>query len=93
MLENRFTVGSDGNPELKQDTATYTQSQQTAQSNNPTTAPLEVLSFPESEDAIYDGRIRFVVHEATPVEISAVNALKKTQSKTKSVSRPNIHRK
>ena len=81
MLENRFTVGSDGNPELKQDTATYTQSQQTAQSNIPTTAPLEVLSFPESEDAIYDGRIRFVVHEATPVEISAVNALKKTQSK------------
>ena len=81
MQENRFTVGSDGNPELKQDTATYTQSQQTAQSNIPTTAPLEVLSFPESEDAIYDGRIRFVVHEATPVEISAVNALKKTQSK------------
>ena len=81
MRENRFTVGDDGNLALKQDAATYTPPQQTAQSNIPTGGPREILSFPESEDAIYDGRIRFVVHEATPVEISAVNALKKAQSK------------
>lgn len=81
MLEDRFQQAADGSLELKQSTATYTQAQGTAQSTSPTSAPLEVLSFPESEDAIYDGRIRFVVHEAQPLNISAVNALKKTQSK------------
>ena len=82
MRENRFTVGDDGNLALKQDTATYTQRQQTAQDNTPTGGPREVLSFPESEDAIYDGRIRFVVHEAVPLNVSAVNALKKVQDKS-----------
>ena len=82
MIENRFTVGDDGNLALKQDTATYTQRQQTAQDNTPTGGPREVLSFPESEDAIYDGRIRFVVHEAVPLNVSAVNALKKVQDKS-----------
>lgn len=81
MLEDRFQQAADGSLELKQSTATYTQAQGTAQSTSPTSAPLEVLSFPESEDAIYDGRIRFVVHEAQPLNISAINALKKTQSK------------